>query len=224
VPAEEEIRRVVPVIEALSGTIDVPISIDTMKAEVAQRAIQAGASIVNDVSALRFDPEMGPLVAAADVPVVLMHMLGSPKTMQVAPRYAEVVSDVYGFLESAIEGAVRQGIDRSRVIVDPGIGFGKNLEHNLRLLAHLDRFASLDAPILVGTSRKKFIRTLLTPEGDGDVPADSPAVVTGTQATVAMAVWKGAHIVRVHDVAAARTTVRIADALRRAMGADGAEG
>jgi dihydropteroate synthase len=224
VPAEEEIRRVVPVIEALSGTIDVPISIDTMKAEVAQRAIQAGASIVNDVSALRFDPEMGPLVAAADVPVVLMHMLGSPKTMQVAPRYAEVVSDVYGFLESAIEGAVRQGIDRSRVIVDPGIGFGKNLEHNLRLLAHLDRFASLNAPILVGTSRKKFIRTLLRPEGDGDVPADSPAVVTGTQATVAMAVWKGAHIVRVHDVAAARTTVRIADALRRAMGADGAEG
>lgn len=214
VPAAEEIDRVVPVIETLARRIDVPISIDTMKATVARKALEAGASIINDVSALRYDAEMAAVAASAGVPVILMHMLGSPKTMQVNPVYDDVVREIIEFLALAIQRATTGNIDRSLVIVDPGIGFGKTLAHNLMLLKHLSQFERLDVPVLVGSSRKKFIRTLLKPDGSEDIPTDLTAVGTGTQATVAVAALNGAHIVRVHDVAQTKATVRIVDAIR----------
>ncbi|MDJ0720943.1 MAG: dihydropteroate synthase [Desulfobacterales bacterium] len=216
VAAEEEIRRVVPVIEALAPRIPVPISIDTTKADVARRALAAGAAMINDVSALRVDPAMGPLAAAADVPVILMHMLGTPKTMQVKPDYQDVVDEVRRFLADAIERAMSHGIARSRIVVDPGIGFGKTFDHNLLLIRRLDAFEDLGVPLLVGASRKAFIRNLLKPEDAKDIPADLPAVASGSLAAAVAAVLNGAHIVRVHDVAAARAALTVVDAIRHA--------
>lgn len=216
VDAEEEMRRVVPVIEALASSIAAPISIDTTKAKVAERAIEAGAAMINDVGALRLDPRMADVAAEHGVPVVLMHMLGTPRTMQVSPTYKDVVGEVKAFLESAIADAERRGIPRSKVIVDPGIGFGKTVAHNLVLLQQLHRFDSLDAPILTGPSRKSFIRKLISRGSSEDVVPDSSEVETGTQAAVSACVLSGAHIVRVHDVARARVTARIADALANA--------
>lgn len=214
VSEEEEIRRISPVIEALAEAVSVPISIDTTKAAVAKRALEAGASIINDVSALRMDPAMADLAAASAVPVIVMHMLGTPKTMQVAPEYADLYGEVRTFLGDAVNRAERAGVPRQWIIVDPGIGFGKTLAHNLQLIGGLEAFASLGCPLLVGPSRKAFIRHLLKPEGGSDLPADLPVVETGTQATVAAAVLQGAHIVRVHDVASTRATVTIIDAVR----------
>ena len=154
ISAEEEIRRVVPVIAALAARIRVPISIDTAKAAVARAALQAGAAMINDISALRFDPHMGRVAAEFGVPVILMHMRGEPRTMQVDPQYAELVADIRGFLAQAAASAERQGIARERLIVDPGIGFGKTPDHNLQLIKRLREFAALDLPILVGPSRK----------------------------------------------------------------------
>jgi dihydropteroate synthase len=216
VTAEEEIRRVVPVIERLAAQIAMPISIDTTKAEVARRALKAGASIINDVSALRTDPALGPLAASQGVPVVLMHMLGTPKTMQVKPVYNDVVTDVRNFLADAIVRAEGQGIDRRRIIVDPGIGFGKTFEHNLILLQQLAAFQKLGVPLLVGVSRKAFIRNLLKSEDAKDIPADLPEVEAGSQAAAAAAVLHGAHIVRVHEVAATRAALTVIDAIRQA--------
>jgi dihydropteroate synthase len=216
VPLEEELERVLPVIAALAERVCVPISIDTVKASVARRALEAGASLVNDISALRADPDMAAVVAAADVPVILMHMRGEPRTMQVAPVYADVTREVATFLSEACDRAVTVGIPRSRIIVDPGIGFGKSFAHNLQLLRQLPRLEDLGVPILVGTSRKAFVRHLLKPPGAQDLPADAPVVVQGTQATVAAAALGGAHMVRVHDVAAARVTLTIVDAIRGA--------
>jgi len=213
VSAEEETRRVVPVIEQLVRRVSIPISIDTTKADVARRAVDAGASIINDISALRFDPEMLPLAAAHDLPVVLMHMLGNPKTMQEAPVYDDVVRSVCSFLQTATDTAAEKGLARAKMIVDPGIGFGKTREHNLQLLKHLGRLAELGFPLLVGSSRKAFIRKTLGNSQNGDIAADSPVVETGTQATVAAAVMNGAHIVRVHDVRSTMATVKIADAI-----------
>ncbi|MFZ7125175.1 MAG: dihydropteroate synthase [Desulfobacterales bacterium] len=214
----EEIRRVVPVVEALAKTIDVPISVDTMKAEVARRSLDAGAAIINDISALRHDPDMAGLVAETGVPVILMHMLGSPKTMQVNPIYENVVEDIIRFLEEAMASAERQGVDRGRIIIDPGLGFGKTMAHNLTLLQQVPRFASLDAPILIGASRKKFIRTLLRSPDREEPSPQSPEVAVGSLAAVAAAVLGGAHIVRVHDVAETRATVAVTDAIRNAQG------
>jgi len=214
VPLAEEIERVIPVIEKLSGHLSVPISIDTMKAEVARRAIEAGASMINDISALRFDSEMAAVAREFDVPVVLMHMLGNPKTMQRSPSYANLIGEISAFLQDAIERAETQGIPKSKLIVDPGIGFGKTVSHNLLLIKHLQFFASLQVPILVGPSRKAFIRKLLTDEDRETIPPDLPVVETGTQAAVAAAVLLGAHIVRVHDVANTVATVRILDAIK----------
>ncbi len=206
VPLEEELKRVIPVIKALSREIDLPISIDTYKSQVARKAIEAGASMVNDISALRFDPEMGSMVASANLPIVLMHMKGTPRDMQVNPVYKDVVEELMGFMADSIENAVDFGIKRDFVIIDPGIGFGKSLEDNLRILKALQKFSSLDSPILVGTSNKSFIGKLL------DFPAELRR--NGTLASITACVLNGANIVRVHDVQAAREAVIIADAIK----------
>ena len=216
VAAEEEIRRVVPVIAKLAARVRVPISVDTTKAAVARRALEAGAAMINDISALRFDPDLAGVAAECRVPVILMHMRGEPRSMQVAPHYDELVIDIRGFLEAAAAAAERRGIPRARLIVDPGIGFGKTPEHNLQLIQRLQEFAALDLPILVGPSRKSFIRRLVKPDGAKDIPASLPVVETGTQAAVAAAVLNGAHIVRVHDVANTAATVKVIDAIRNA--------
>ena len=216
VSAEEEVRRVVPVIEQLAAKLSIPISIDTTKSEVARQALAAGAAIINDVSALRVDPAMGTLAASQGVPVVLMHMLGTPKTMQVKPEYRDVVAEVRAFLAEAIARAEAQGIDRTRIVVDPGIGFGKTFAHNLLLLQKLADFKELNVPLLVGASRKAFIRNLLKPADAKDIPADLPAVETGSLAAASAAVLNGAHILRVHDVAGTRATLTVIDAIRQA--------
>jgi len=211
---EEEIRRVVPVIEKLSPHIDVPISIDTTKAAVAEQAITAGASIINDISALRLDPRLTEVAAAHGVPVILMHMQGTPGSMQVDPTYDDLIEEIKDFLSDAIGRAVQGGIARSKLIIDPGIGFGKTFHHNLEILNNLQKFADLDLPILVGSSHKAFIRNLLKPPEAKDLSPEAPIVETGTQATVAAAVLNGAQIVRVHDVAATRATLKIIDAIK----------
>ncbi|MGD8343066.1 MAG: dihydropteroate synthase [Desulfobacterales bacterium] len=216
VPVKVEIERVIPVIEQLAAEISIPISIDTMKAEVAKQAIKAGASIINDISALRFDPDLGAVAAEFGTPVVLMHMLGSPKTMQLSPSYTDLIGEISDFLSAAIVRAQQQGISKSNIILDPGIGFGKTVSHNLLLIRQLEAFAALDAPILVGPSRKLFIRKLLKEAHSNDILPDTPIVETGTQAAVAAAVLCGAHIVRVHDVANTRATIRILDAMKAA--------
>ena len=213
VTVEEETRRVLPVIEKLVQRVSVPISIDTTKAKVARRALEAGASIINDVSALRFDPGIAVLAAETDTPLILMHMLGKPKSMQALPRYDNLIDEILSFLEDAVKRAENRGVARARIIVDPGIGFGKTVAHNLLLLKHLQAFTRLDLPILIGTSRKAFIRNILKDTNDQDIRPDQPIVEIGTQATVAAAIMNGAHIVRVHDVANTIATVKILDAL-----------
>jgi dihydropteroate synthase len=217
VSIEEEIRRVVPVIEKLAQRVSIPISIDTTKAEVARPALEAGASIINDVAALRFDPGLAALAIEFDTPLILMHMLGEPKSMQVAPRYDNLIEDIRSFLEDALARAEKLGVSRSKIIVDPGIGFGKTVTHNLLLLKQVQAFASLDLPVLIGASRKAFIRKLLKQPHEEDIQPDLPIVETGTQAAVAAAVLSGAHIVRVHDVANTVASIKILDALREAQ-------
>ena len=216
ISAEAEADRVVPVIEHLAGKIDVPISIDTTKAVVARRAMDAGAVIINDISALRFDPEMGAVAAGTGALVILMHMLGEPKTMQVDPRYDDLIGDIKGFLENAVKRAEAAGIPRSNIIIDPGIGFGKTVSHNLALIKHIHRLSELGKPVLIGPSRKAFIRKLLAGDNDAahEMAADHESVETGTQAALSAAILNGAHIVRVHDVARARATAAIIDAIR----------
>ena len=213
VSAQDEMERVIPVIEALADRTAIPISIDTNKAIVAQRALEAGAAIINDVSALRIDSQMASVAVDFDVPVMLMHMLGTPKTMQVAPAYDDVVIDIKQFLKQAVSRATDAGIRRDRIIIDPGIGFGKTLQHNLQLIKNISALNDIDLPILIGPSRKAFLRNLLKEEGIEDIPADLPIVETGTQAAVAVAAARGAHIVRVHHVANTRATLKIVDAI-----------
>ena len=203
---DEEIRRVIPVIRALAQETELTISIDTYKSEVARLAIEAGATMVNDVSALRFDPGMGPLVAEADLPIVLMHMKGTPRDMQVNPTYEDLIGEILAFLRKAVEEAHSVGIRKELVIIDPGIGFGKSFDDNLRILRELDAFSSLGQPIMVGTSNKAFIGHAL------GLPPDSRDA--GTMATVAAAVMNGADIVRVHNVKTAKETVRMIDAIK----------
>lgn len=209
----DEIQRVVPVIKALASSVEVPISIDTKKAAVAEAALAAGATMINDVSALAADPRMAPLAAEAGVPLILMHMQGTPKNMQAAPNYDDLLGEVGQFLQNAWDTAVNAGVHRDRVLLDPGIGFGKTFAHNLELLKKLSRLGALGAPLLVGASRKAFIRNLVKPENADDIAADAPEVETGTQATVTAAIMGGAHIVRVHDVANTMASVRVADAI-----------
>jgi dihydropteroate synthase len=213
VSVEEEIRRVIPVIETLAARISIPISIDTTKTGVARRAIEAGASIINDVSALRLDHGLADVAAEYDVPIILMHMLGTPKTMQTNPVYDDLINEIKRFLENAVDYAQSKGISKSKIIIDPGIGFGKTVEHNLSLIKHLHEFKTLDVPILIGLSRKAFIRNILKDTTVKDINPDLPVVELGTQASVAVAVLNGAHMVRVHNVANTRTTLKIIDAI-----------
>jgi len=206
VSAEEQIARVLPVISELVRRVAVPISIDTTNAEVARRALQAGAQIINDVTALRGDPEMGGVAAETGAPLILMHMLGKPKTMQANPTYGDVVGEVRDFLGERMDAACACGVAATQLIVDPGFGFGKTLEHNLELLRRLDEFTELDAPIMVGTSRKRMIGTIL-----GVPPQER---VFGTAATVAAAIERGASIVRVHDVRAAVHVAKVIAAVQ----------
>jgi dihydropteroate synthase len=216
VPAEEEIRRVVPVIAALAARVAVPISIDTTKSRVARRALEAGAALVNDISGLTVDPGIAGVAAEFRVPLVLMHMQGDPRTMQVAPHYDDLPGEIRAVLQAAAAAAERQGVPRSMLIADPGIGFGKTIEHNLRLIKGLAEFASLEMPLLVGPSRKSFIRRLVRHAGEEEIPPDRPDVETGTQAAVAAAVLNGAHMVRVHHVANTLATVKVVDAVLNA--------
>jgi dihydropteroate synthase len=203
VPLEEELRRVIPVIEGLAGAA--PVSIDTAKAEVARQAIAAGAKMVNDVTALRGDPEMAGVCAEAGVEVVLMHMLGSPRTMQDDPRYNDVVAEVAEFLAVRAGVAEAAGIDRGRLWIDPGIGFGKTVDHNLRLLAATPRFAEMELPVMIGASRKSFIGKI-----GGDAPESRR--LGGTIAACLAAMNGGAAMVRVHDVAPVVQALRVATA------------
>jgi dihydropteroate synthase len=201
----EELTRLLPVVEAVCRRVSVPVSVDTMKAGVAQRALELGASIINDVSALRFDARMGTVVAESGAGVVLMHMQGTPQTMQVAPAYDDVVGEVRDFFQSRLEAAAECGIGRDQIILDPGIGFGKRREDNLTLLAQLEALTSLERPLLVGTSRKGFIGEVLNrPVGER---------LMGTAATCAVAILHGARLVRVHDVAPIRDLVLMLEAI-----------
>lgn len=203
VSAEEELARVIPVIEGLAGVA--PISIDTAKAEVAAAAIDAGAAMVNDVTALT-DPGMASLCAERGVEVVLMHMLGTPRTMQDDPRYDDVVAEILEFLADRVARAEAAGIPRERIWIDPGIGFGKTVDHNLTLLAATDRFAATGLPVLVGPSRKAFI-------GRIDRGAPERERVGGTIAACLAALHGGAGMVRVHDVAPVAQAIKVARAI-----------
>jgi dihydropteroate synthase len=204
---DEELERVIPVIQGLIRTVNIPISIDTQKAMVARHALKEGASIINDISALRSDPALCSVAAEAGVPLILMHMRGTPANMQQNPVYADLIGEILDFLREAKERAVKGGVRREMIIVDPGIGFGKNFDHNLQIIKELERFRVLESPILLGSSRKAFIGHILDKE-----PMERD---TGTMATVTVSVMNGAHIVRVHDVKRAVETVKIVDAIKR---------
>jgi dihydropteroate synthase len=254
VGAEEELRRVVPVIERIAARMGIAatdagiaprdgamipseaqggtrISIDTSKAVVARAALAAGASFVNDVTALRGDPEMAAAVAESGADCCLMHMLGEPRTMQSDPRYEDVVDDVKSFLEERLAFAVRAGVAEQRILLDPGIGFGKTVEHNLQLLRRLDELLALGCPIVIGTSRKSFLGRIAEPQGSAVPPAATPLGatppgtippgppggaprerLTGTIATNVMALERGASVFRVHDVAPVVAALRVAAA------------
>jgi dihydropteroate synthase len=206
VEAEEELRRVLPVVEGLAAAgTQAQISVDTSKAIVASRTLEAGATFVNDVTALRADPEMVGLVASSRADVCLMHMLGEPRTMQEDPRYEDVVSDVKRFLEERLQYAVQRGVDEDRILLDPGIGFGKTLEHNLELIARIDELVALGRPVAIGASRKSFIgRITGRPDPDDRVP--------GTVAVNVLAYERGVRVFRVHDVAPSRDALSMAAA------------
>lgn len=207
-PEEEELHRVIPVIERLAKTISIPISVDTYKASVARAALDAGAWIINDISGFTMDPEMAPLAAEKKCPAILMHMKGTPRNMQQNPVYKDVVSEVIQFLREQIEKAKSLGIPENNLIIDPGIGFAKTMEHNLEILRRLEEFKILNRPILIGTSRKATLGKLL----GGAPPQDR---LEGTAATVALGIAYGADIVRVHDVKEMARVARVSDAIVR---------
>jgi dihydropteroate synthase len=209
VPLEEELRRVLPVIEALAPEIPVPISIDTYKAPVARAALEAGATLINDISALRFDPDMAPLAAELETPVVLMHMQGTPRDMQRHPHYDDLLGEIRDFFRKRLDFATSRGLSPDLLVLDPGIGFGKTWQHNLEILNHLDVFLDLGCPLLVGPSRKAFIGHIL------DLPAGEERDI-GSLAALAIAVTRGARIIRTHNVAYARQFLAVLEAIRAA--------
>ena len=203
----EELRRLIPVVEAVRAAVSLPISVDTTKAAVARSAIQAGVAIVNDISALQGDSSMAQLVAETGVGVVLMHMQGTPQTMQQSPRYGNVVEEVMAFLQQRAQVAIACGVRSSQIVLDPGFGFGKLQEHNLRMLAEFEAFTTLGYPVLAGVSRKQFIGNLTRqPVHDREF---------GNAGAIAVAVLKGAHIIRVHDVRAMKDTATVVSAISR---------
>jgi dihydropteroate synthase len=208
VALDEELSRVIPVIELLAQKTKVPVSIDTYKAEVARRALDAGAQMINDISALRFDPEMRKVASESKVPVILMHIQGNPKEMQKEPFYQDVMAEITDYLKESIQIAEKAGIEKKKLIIDPGIGFGKRLEDNLNILKNLKRFSILGCPILVGCSRKSFIGSIL------NLPMEQR--LEGSLAALALAVVNGANIVRVHDVRESRRVAHLVDAVLKA--------
>jgi dihydropteroate synthase len=207
---EEEIRRTIPVVEALAKRVRVPISIDTYKAGVARRALDAGASMINDISGLRFDPKMPGIVAEYNIPVVLMHIKGTPRNMQVNPEYEALIPEIVDYLRASMRIASDAGVREDMMIIDPGIGFGKTFDHNLEILNNLCAFSLLEKPLLVGPSRKAFIGKIL-----GNAPPSER--MEGTAAAVALSIMNGADIVRVHDVKEMVKVARVADAIKRGV-------
>lgn len=201
----EELSRIVPVLGALAGRLHVPIAIDTYKSEVAAAAIDLGADIINDVSALRFDPEVADVAAREGAPLVLMHMRGEPATMQKIEPSPDIFAEIASDLSAAIQRAESRGVQRDQLIIDPGVGFGKTLDQNLAIINHLDRFETMGLPLMIGTSRKTFIGRLTGRAEDERL--------FGTAASVAVAILRGAHIVRVHDVKQLVEVARVTDAI-----------
>ncbi len=212
VSVEEELERVIPVIGHISKRIKISISVDTRKSKVAEEAIKAGAQIVNDVSGLNHDPKMGRTVAKYGARLIVMHMRGEPRTMQVKPTYKDLIGEIIASLRKSIAVAKRAGVDEDKIIIDPGIGFGKTVEHNLEILRRLDEFKVLKKPLCIGTSRKSFIGKVL------EVP-DPDFRLAGTLATCVIAIMKGANIIRVHDVKEAAEASRMADSILRVKAA-----
>lgn len=210
ISAAEELRRLLPVLQALRGKLKVPISVDTQKAAVAEIALGAGAEIINDTSGLRCDPRLAEVAAKHGAPLILMHMRGTPRTMQKGPFARDVVKDVVSGLRKSLAVARKHGVPRSQIVIDPGIGFGKSYTQNYELLAKLPELAKLGYPLMVGTSRKGFLGATLAKHGK---PASAEERIWGTAATVAASILNGAHIVRVHDVAAMKQVVMVTDAL-----------
>lgn len=205
-PLEEELRRVLPVIERVRAETNVPISIDTYKSRVAEAALDAGANMINDISALRFDPDMVRLAREAEVPVILMHMQGTPRDMQANPQYDDLIGDLRTFFQERLDFALAHGLSRELLVLDPGIGFGKTFQHNLEILNNLDAFLDLGCPLLVGPSRKAFLGHVL-----GGLPPDERDI--GTLAALAVAVQRGAHLVRVHNVSYAKQFFTVLSAI-----------
>jgi len=206
VPLAVEIERVTPIIRAVRESSDIAISIDTTKSAVALQALSAGADIINDISSLQFDPGMVRVVAESGAPLILMHMLGTPRTMQINPVYESVISEIIEFLEERMRFAARNGVERNQIIIDPGIGFGKTVAHNLHIIRNLDTFSCMDRPILLAVSRKRFIGSVIgRTEGEREV---------GTAIANAFGIAAGAHILRVHDVAFHSEAIRMAEAVR----------
>jgi len=207
VSLDEERKRVIPVIKKVRAASNIPISIDTQKSAVALEALAAGADIVNDISAFRYDPDMARVVAEAKVPLVLMHMRGTPKTMQNEPSYDDLIAEITAFFNERMETAISAGIEKDMIALDPGFGFGKSVQHNLELISRLGEFRGLGQPILLGTSRKSTIGKIL------NLPVEER--LEGTAATVAAGILNGADIVRVHDVKAMVRTARVSDAIKK---------
>ncbi len=218
ITVEEELRRVLPVLEQLRGRLKIPISIDTQKAAVAEAAVAAGAEVINDVSALRTDPALAEVARLHRVPIVLMHMRGTPRTMQRRPFARNVLRDVLSGLRAALARARRAGLGKSQILLDPGIGFGKSYDQNYELLAHLPKLAALGYPLLLGSSRKSFIGATLAGSGAAGKMVPASERIWGTAATVAASILGGAHIVRVHDVAEMVEVARVTDAVLQASG------
>ncbi len=209
VSSEEELRRILPVIQQLRGKLRIPMSVDTRSADVAEAALDAGAEIINDVSALRADPRLAEVARHARAPLILMHMRGTPRTMQQGPFARDVIRDITVGLREAVARAKRAGLAKTQLLLDPGIGFGKKYEQNFEILARLPEFARLGCPIVIGTSRKAFLGKALAGPGS---PSDQPGErLLGTAATVTASILGGAHIVRVHDVAEMVRVSRVAD-------------
>jgi dihydropteroate synthase len=205
---DEELNRVIPVIKAVREFSGIPISIDTTKAEVARGAIEAGADIINDISALRFDDRMVNVARDFDAPIIIMHMLGTPRTMQDNPSYADCVNQLKDFFDERIDFCMKNGIKKDRIILDPGIGFGKRLQDNLLIIKRLDEFKTFGCPVMIGTSRKSFISMITGIKGDADKR------IGGSIASMLLALSRGCNIVRVHDVAETVEAIKISEAIR----------
>lgn len=206
ISVEEELNRVIPVIEAISNKINIPISIDTRKSRVAEESLKAGASIVNDVSGLKYDPDMAPIVAKYNAGLIVMHAKGTPQDMQINPVYKNLIKEIVESLKESLGMAKRAGVSKEKIVIDPGVGFGKTVEHNLEILSRLDEFKALSQPICVGTSRKSFIGKVLgLPNVENRL--------SGTIATCVIAIMKGANILRVHDVKEVVEAARITDSI-----------